>query len=86
MPTAMGLHGDAAQPLSSLQSKCPRQRCWQGEGAGQGHPGVQGGGGTAALTCLRESRGAAVDSRNLSVTLGLHSWLGGTLDEEGKQG
>lgn len=41
----MGLQGDAAQALSSLQSKCPGQRCWQGEGAGQGHPEVPGGDG-----------------------------------------
>lgn len=27
MPTKVGLQGDVAQPLASLQSKCPKQSC-----------------------------------------------------------
>lgn len=27
MPMKVGLQGDAAQPLSSLQSKCPKKSC-----------------------------------------------------------
>lgn len=44
MPMNVGLRGDGAQPLASLQSKCPRQRqCARGKGAGpRGHPGAQG--------------------------------------------
>lgn len=65
MPTYSGLRGDGAQPLASLQSKCPRQRCCA-KGEGSRARGAPRGAGRrreravwwAALTCLRQSHRA----------------------------